>query len=106
MPKNIKITKEMIIDAAFKITREKGFNKVSNREIAKELNCSIRPIYYQFKNASELNVYLFKKVENYFYNYLIYPYQQTLKPDYRMHLQNILFLRYKYIKVLLFHLYI
>ena len=70
MAKNIKITKEMIIDAAFKITREKGFNKVSNREIAKELNCSIRPIYYQFKNASELNVYLFKKVENYFYNYL------------------------------------
>ena len=35
-----------------------------------------------------------------FYNYLIYLYQRTLKPDYRMHLQNIPFLRYKYIKVL------
>ena len=62
--------RKSVIKLGFKITREKGFNKVSNREIAKELNCSIRPIYYQFKNASELNVYLFKKVENYFYNYL------------------------------------
>lgn len=70
MSKSVKITKEMIIDAAFKITREKGFNKVSNREIAKELNCSIRPIYYQFKNANELSLHLFKKVENYFYTYL------------------------------------
>lgn len=70
MSKSVKITKEMIIDTAFKITREKGFNKVSNREIAKELNCSIRPIYYQFKNANELSLHLFKKVENYFYTYL------------------------------------
>ena len=47
MAKNIKITKEMIIDAAFKITREKGFNKVFSSSICDEkvplLPCSIQP---------------------------------------------------------------
>ena len=38
MPTKIKITKEMIVDAAFEITREKGIDEVSNREIAKKLN--------------------------------------------------------------------
>jgi len=55
--KIVSITKEMIIDAAFNITKEKGFSKLSNREIAKYLNCSIRPIYYQFK---DVNIYLKK----------------------------------------------
>ena len=70
MSKIVSITKEMIIDAAFNITKEKGFSKLSNREIAKYLNCSIRPIYYQFKDVEDLNKHLFKKVEEYFYNYL------------------------------------
>ena len=70
MPKTVSVTKEMIIDAAFNITRSKGFSKLSNREIAKYLNCSIRPIYYQFKDVDDLNKHLFKKVVEYFYNYL------------------------------------
>ena len=61
MSKIVSITKEMIIDAAFNITKEKGFSKLSNREIAKYLNCSIRPIYYQFKDVEDLNKHLFKK---------------------------------------------
>ena len=59
MSKIVSITKEMIIDAAFNITKEKGFSKLSNREIAKYLNCSIRPIYYQFKDVEDLNKHLF-----------------------------------------------
>ena len=70
MPKTVSVTKKMIIDAAFNITRSKGFSKLSNREIAKYLNCSIRPIYYQFKDVDDLNKHLFKKVVEYFYNYL------------------------------------
>lgn len=71
MPTKIKITKEMIVDAAFEITREKGINEVSNREIAKKLNSSIRPIYYQFKNSKELNEALMKKIGKYFYVFLL-----------------------------------
>ncbi len=71
MPKELKITKDMIIDAAFQIARSDGLDKVSNREIALRLNCSIRPIYYQFKNVEELNKELYFKVEKYFYKYLM-----------------------------------
>lgn len=51
LPTTTKITKEMILNTAFEIAREKGFEKISNRELAKKMNCSIRPIYYQFKNV-------------------------------------------------------
>ena len=71
LPTTTKITKEMIINTAFEIAREKGFEKISNRELAKKMNCSIRPIYYQFKNVEELNKELYKKIERYFYEFLI-----------------------------------
>ena len=71
MPKNIKITKEMILDAAFEITKKDGISKVSNREIAKKLNCSIRPIYYQFKNSDELFNSLYNMIHEYFYKFIL-----------------------------------
>ena len=54
MAKGTKITKDKILEAAFTIARNKGLEEVSNRTIAKELNSSIRPIYYQFSNSEEL----------------------------------------------------
>ncbi len=71
LPTTTKITKEMILNTAFEIAREKGFEKISNRELAKKMNCSIRPIYYQFKHVEELNKELYKKIERYFYEFLI-----------------------------------
>ena len=71
MPKNIKITKEMILNAAFEITKKDGILKVSNREIAKKLNCSIRPIYYQFKNSDELFNSLYNMIYEYFYKFIL-----------------------------------
>lgn len=71
MPTTIKISKDMILDAAFKIAREEGIEKISNREIAKKLDCSIRPIYYQFENAQEMQKELYLKIEKYFYQFLM-----------------------------------
>ena len=71
MPRNIIISKENILNAGFDITRKYGINKVSNRELAKYLNCSIRPIYYQFKNSDELFNELCKKIHDYFYSYIL-----------------------------------
>lgn len=71
MPTTIKISKDMILDAAFKIAREEGIEKISNREIAKKLECSIRPIYYQFENVQEMQKELYLKIEKYFYQFLM-----------------------------------
>ena len=57
MPKPTKITKELILEKAF--------------EIAKKLNSSIRPIYYQFENSEELYKELLIKMEEYFYRFLL-----------------------------------
>ena len=71
MPTKIKISKDMILDTAFEIVKKDGIEKLSNRELANKLNCSIRPIYYQFKNVEELKKELYVKVEKYFYKFLL-----------------------------------
>lgn len=71
MPKNIKISKDMILEAAFDIVRKDGIEKLSNRELSKKLKCSIRPIYYQFQNVEEMQKELYLKIEKYFYKFLM-----------------------------------
>ena len=44
MPKQ-RITKEMIVEAAFEIARKSGWDSVLVKEIAARLNCSVQPIY-------------------------------------------------------------
>ena len=71
MPTKIRISKDMILDAAFEIVRKDGIEKLSNRELANKLKCSIRPIYYQFENVEEMQKELYKKIEHYFYKFLL-----------------------------------
>ena len=71
MTKNIKISKDMILEAAFKIVKTEGIEKLSNREIADKLKCSIRPIYYQFQNTKDMKKALYQKIEKYFYKFLM-----------------------------------
>ena len=71
MPTKIRISKDMILDAAFEIARQEGMEKLSNRELAKKLKCSIRPIYYQFENVEEMQKELYIKIEKYFYKFLL-----------------------------------
>ena len=71
MPTKIRISKDMILDAAFEIARQEGMEKLSNRELAKKLKCSIRPIYYQFENVEEMQKELYIKIEQYFYKFLL-----------------------------------
>lgn len=71
MPTKIRISKDMILDAAFEIVRKDGMEKLSNRELASKLKCSIRPIYYQFENVEEMQKELYMKIEQYFYKFLL-----------------------------------
>lgn len=71
MSTKIKVSKEMILDTAFEIVRQDGMEKLSNREIANKLKCSIRPIYYQFENVQEMQKELYAKIEHYFYEFIL-----------------------------------
>ncbi len=62
MPPKIKFTKEQILDAAFQIANDEGFDSISIRKVAAALGSSIAPIYVNFKNIDELKYGLANKI--------------------------------------------
>lgn len=54
MPPKAKFTREEIVAAALDMTREKGIEAVTAREIGKRLNSSARPIFTVFQNMEEV----------------------------------------------------
>ena len=53
MPKQ-RITKEMVVNAAFEIARADGMEQVMVRNIAERIGCSVQPIYSYCKNMDGL----------------------------------------------------
>ncbi len=70
MPKQ-RITKEMILDVAFNLAREKGYEQVVVKNIADEIGCSVQPIYSYFNNMDTLREAVLG-VAMQFYNQYIY----------------------------------
>ena len=54
MPKQ-RITKEMVVDAAFEIARKGGMEHVIVKNIAEKLGCSVQPIYSYCTNRGPAN---------------------------------------------------
>ncbi|MDE6911617.1 MAG: TetR/AcrR family transcriptional regulator [Lachnospiraceae bacterium] len=53
MPKQ-RITKEMVVDAAFEIARSSGMEQVLVKNIADKIGCSVQPIYSYCRNMEGL----------------------------------------------------
>ena len=53
MPKQ-KVTREMVVEAAFQIAREQGMEQVLVKNLAARLNCSTQPIYSYAENMDQL----------------------------------------------------
>lgn len=53
MPKQ-RITKKMVVDAAFEIARNQGMEQVLVKNIADKIGCSVQPIYSYCKNMEGL----------------------------------------------------
>ena len=53
MPKQ-KITKEMVVNAAFELARDGGMEKVMVKNIANKLSCSVQPVYTYCNNMAGL----------------------------------------------------
>ena len=61
MPPKAKITKEMIIDAAFEVTRDDGAENVNARTVSKKLGCSTQPIMYHFATIEDMKKAVYEK---------------------------------------------
>jgi AcrR family transcriptional regulator len=74
MPVRYSFTKDRFVEAAFEIVRTKGWDKLSARSLAKELNCSTMPIYSYLKSMKDLRKELRRKAVD-----LLVSYQTTPK---------------------------
>ncbi len=71
MPPKAKITKDMVVDAAFEVAREMGAEKINARTVSKKLNCSTQPVMYHFATIEELKKAAYKKTDQYHTEYLM-----------------------------------
>lgn len=71
MPPKAKITKEMIVDTAFKIVQKEGADKVTARSISEQLNCSTQPVLYYFSTVEDIKKAVYKKVDEYHFAYIM-----------------------------------
>ena len=71
MPAKAKVTKEMIVDAAFAIAREAGVERISARTVSERLHCSTQPVMYHFATIEELKRTVYAKADLYHSEYLM-----------------------------------
>lgn len=69
MPKQ-RITKEMVVEAAFELAREGGMEQVLVKNIAEKLGCSVQPIYSYCSNMEELKKDVQKRTAFFFKEYV------------------------------------
>jgi len=69
MPKQ-KITKEMVVEAAFTLAREGGMERVMVKNIAERLGCSVQPIYSYCRNIDELRKNVAERTKEFIRSYV------------------------------------
>lgn len=70
MAPKIKVSKEKILDTAYKIVKRSGMEKLSASKLAKELNCSTQPIFWWYENMNDVKEAVIEKASQLFESYL------------------------------------
>lgn len=70
MPPKAKITREMIVNAAFEIVRESGAENINARTVSGKLKCSTQPVMYHFKKIEEIKKAVYQKADEYHSAYI------------------------------------
>lgn len=74
MARKATVTETMILDSAFALMREEGFEQVTARKLASKAGCSTQPIFRLYENMDQLIGDLYEKAVLYFERfYLEYP---------------------------------
>ncbi len=71
MPPVRKFKKEDIINVAYEIVKNEGYQGINARRIASELKCSVQPIFHNFSSMEELNKEVYSKIYNKYKEYMI-----------------------------------
>lgn len=71
MPPKPKITRDMVVDAAFEIARDSGWENINARTAAKKLDCSTQPVMYHFATIEDLKRAAYEKADKFHTEYLM-----------------------------------
>lgn len=72
------ITREEIIEAAFKIVRQEGMSGLTARNVAKKMGLSTRPVYSHFSSMKELQKEAMRKAGDLMLSYMSKPYTDSI----------------------------
>ncbi len=73
MPPKPKITKDMVIEAGFRIVRKEGEQALNVRKAASVLGCSTQPVMYHFSTVNELKAAVFEYADKFHTQYILTP---------------------------------
>lgn len=71
MPPGPRITREMILEAAYAIAREQGASHINARSIAQRLGCSTQPVLYHFSHVNEIRQEVYHMADAYHSAFLL-----------------------------------
>ncbi len=66
----VKVKREDIINVSLKILKTEPFENLTARRIAKELNCSVQPIFHNFINMDDLKKECLDNIYNLYKEYM------------------------------------
>lgn len=73
MPAKAKVTRQMIVQAAFEVARETGGETINARTVARKLGCSTQPVMYHFATIEELKRAAYEMADQFHTEYLMNP---------------------------------
>ena len=65
MAPKVKITKQMVADAAFEVIRARGHETLNAKSIAERLGCSTQPVLYSFHTVDEIRQAAYEIADEY-----------------------------------------
>ena len=69
MSRKATISQQEIIDAAFRITMEEGFDKITSRGLAQAAGCSTQPIFRVYENMEALKTDVYARSAAFYADY-------------------------------------
>ena len=71
MPPKPKVTRDMIVKAAFELVKTGGPEKITAQAVARMLGCSTQPVMYHFKKVEDLRTAAAEEADRYHSAYLM-----------------------------------
>lgn len=79
MPPKTRITKELLLQTAYELTKRSGIERLTAKAIAKQLNCSVQPVYWVFETMDNLRLAVIAEATKEYNRYLLTEIPNLLK---------------------------